>query len=100
MSQVTQSLIEHHERLISFSHASYLPTIMGSDTTVDNIMELKKKALSHKSEIMTLLRSIDKLINSCDRYIETNCVHTWVPDRASYDPCRTYYMCSKCQVQR
>jgi len=100
MSQVNQTLIEHNERLAHFRHELCLPTLLSDKLTDDQIMEIKKKSLLHKSEIMTLLVSVDKLISNCDTYIETNCVHTWVPDRASYDPCRTYYMCSKCQVQR
>jgi hypothetical protein len=100
MSQINKTLIEHNERLVRFRHELCLPTVLLDKLTVDQIMEIKKKSLLHKSEIMTLLTSVDKLINSCDTYIEDSCVHIWVPDRASYDPCRTYYMCSKCQVQR
>jgi hypothetical protein len=102
MTEVNQSLTKHSLELFNFRNDSCLENfcslnVPAEKLSVEHVLKIKEMSLLHKSEIMTLLTSINGLIDKCDYFLQNKCNHDWIPDRATYDPCRTYYMCSRCQ---
>jgi hypothetical protein len=62
--------------------------------------DLKKRDCI-RTVMYALMRSIDRIKimeNTITQTIEKNCKHNWVLDRSTYDPCRSYHMCTICDA--
>lgn len=82
---------------------------MNINDEIDNIIDKKinmitgdtylKKREIVKTIIFALMNSLDKMKQieiELTNIIEKNCKHDWIPDRSTYDPCRSYHMCTIC----
>lgn len=64
-----------------------------------DVEKIRVMLREQKTKMIDLCMQINTQIDKCNSIIQSLCDHNKVPDRSDYDPCRTYYVCSKCGVK-
>lgn len=74
-----------------------------TDNLKPDIDELVKRVNDQAEiayEAQRVAREEQSKLNELWRILRENCDHQWVPDRDSYDPCRTFKICEICRESR